>query len=69
MQSLGLNIVEMVKKEKMKKLEFDLQGVTIGEMIICPVCNYVGKNKKGSAKVFKDSFKCFSCGIWRKING
>ena len=62
-------------KEKIQKLESEFKEVIIGEgaghLFICPFCNYSSrKNSKGSAKVFDDDglvFKCFSCGIWRKI--
>ena len=72
MQSLGLEIIKVAQKEKTMQLEAELKdivsGNSKGEMFVCPICNYVSsKNKKGTAKMFDDSFKCFACGIWRKV--
>ena len=75
MQKLNVNIINEAKKMKIKKLEKDLEYITTfptGQMIMCPFCNYQSKkNNKGTAKVFQDdtgtSFKCFACGVWRKI--
>lgn len=73
MQSLGLKIIEEVKKVKMQKLESSMKDFLIsnfgGALFICPYCNYESKkNFKGSAKIFQDKFfKCFACGIWRRI--
>ena len=76
MQTLGLQIIKIARKERMKKLEDNMQECLISEgsgyIFICPYCKYESKkNKKGSAKIFEDngmkSFKCFNCGKWRRI--
>lgn len=71
MQTLPTKILEESKKEKMKKLEFELKnfivGSQIGEMIECPRCHYISKNKRFSCKVFENAIKCFACGLWRRI--
>ena len=76
MQKIGSHIIKIVKKIRIKKLEDNLKGEiyyrNAGEIFICPFCKYQSKkNRKGTAKIFKDekstSFKCFACGIWRKI--
>ena len=77
MQKLDIKLVKEAKKEKIKKLEDEMKDIilshNVGEIFICPFCNYSGykKNGKGSAKLFSDNknkfFKCFNCGIWRKI--
>lgn len=73
MQKMGLEIIKMARKEKMEKLENSMKEVMVankdGAVFFCPYCNYSSrKNSKGSAKVFQGKFfKCFSCGIWRKI--
>lgn len=75
MQHLGINIIKQASKGQMKELEQELSEVLANaenrSMIICPLCLYESKNKRGSAKVFIDeqgrSFKCFSCGAWRRF--
>ena len=77
MQKLGIRILDIAKKTKMKKLENELKkeiyGRVVGELFLCPFCKYESKkNRKGTAKLFEDekgirSFKCFSCGRWRKL--
>ncbi len=73
MQRIGVDILDLAKKEKMKKLETTLKGVSAGEVILCPSCNYSSpKNRRGSAKIFDNgtkgkALKCFSCGIWRRL--
>jgi len=75
MQKLNVDIINEAKKMKIKQLEENLKYITnfpTGQMIICPFCNYQSKkNNKGTAKIFNDyngtSFKCFACGIWRKV--
>jgi len=73
MQTLDLSILETARAEKMQKLEKQFQDVFIahssGELFICPFCNYSSrKNSKGSSKIFQNKFfKCFHCGIWRRI--
>ncbi len=68
MQRLESNLIEEVKKLKMKKLEKSFEGFEEG-MNLCPLCSYQGKySPKGSLKVFKNgTAKCFSCGIWRQM--
>lgn len=65
---LDEKLLDEVKKVKIKKMEDDIKGLSVG-MNLCPFCKYESrKNRKGSAKVFPDgTFKCFSCGTWRKI--
>ena len=75
MQTINSTIMDEARKEKIKQLEQQLQWVSEvvpGELILCPFCKYESKkNRKGTAKVFENewgrSFKCFACGIWRKI--
>ncbi len=71
MQNIMSIELEAVKNERMKKLDEGLksfiQGSVVGERVLCPVCKYSSKKNKCSAVIFKDSIKCFSCGIWRKI--
>lgn len=72
MQSIDIDLIKQAKKEKIQQLERDIrEGVlsnSPGETFVCPLCNYTSrKNPKGSAKRFQDAFKCFACGIWRKI--
>lgn len=72
MQYLNLDTLKKVRAEKMQKLESEMREVILshekGELFICPFCNYSSKkNKKGSAKMFEDSFCCFSCRAWRRI--
>jgi len=72
MQTLNLSIIKEAKAVKIRSLEIELKNYIsscqIGEMIECPFCHYISKNKKGTAKVFSDNtFKCFNCGIWRKL--
>ena len=70
MQSLGLEIIRQTKKEKMKMMDRKLTGIG-GERVLCPFCKYESKKNKFSGVIFDDgkqrSFKCFSCGIWRRI--
>lgn len=71
MQKLGIEFMTEIKKEKMKVLENELKeyvaGAQVGEMIECPVCHYVSKNKRFSCKVFPSAIKCFACGLWRSL--
>lgn len=71
MQFIPENILSEVRKEKMKKLDDGLRefikGSQVGERIECPVCHYSSRKNKTSAVIFKDSIKCFACGIWRRI--
>jgi len=71
MQQLDKTIIEECKKEKMKKLDVELkkfiQGSQVGERVLCPVCKYSSKKNKMSAVIFKDSIKCFACGLWRRL--
>ena len=75
MQKLNVDILNVAKKMRIKKLEEDLQYITNfppGQLIECPFCHYQSKkNRKGTAKIFKDergtSFKCFACSVWRRI--
>ena len=76
MQRLGLEIIETARSEKIRKLEGVmrevLSGSQNGQMIECFFCHYVSKNKRFSAKVFDQrdgtkAFKCFACGIWRRL--
>jgi len=71
MQKLNVSIINQVKRMEMQQLEKELQQfveANRGEsMCICPFCHYLTKRGKGTAKVFEDSFKCFACGVWRKI--
>ena len=72
MQHLNMDFIKEAKKVRMQSLEKDLRETVLSyspkETFICPICNYSSrKNPKGSAKRFQDSFKCFSCGVWRKI--
>ena len=71
MQQIGLDIITESRKARMKKMEFELSGISAGSFIECPQCHYVGKNKRFSGKIFDNatgkSFKCFACGLWRKL--
>jgi len=72
MQHLNSDFIKLLKKEKMQELETQMKEKILlhgpGELFICPYCSYSSnKNPKGSAKRFDNSFKCFACGIWRKI--
>ena len=75
MQHSGVDLISVVKKFKMQKLESEMKEAVLaegaGHLFICPFCNYSSpKNSKGSAKVFDTDgliFKCFNCGIWREI--
>jgi len=76
MQKLSEYILNSAKKVKIRKLEeklkADIGGRVVGEMFICPYCKYHSKkNSKGTAKFFEDdkqkSFKCFACGVWRRV--
>jgi hypothetical protein len=70
MQQLLGDIITEVKKEKMKKMEFELSKESAG-LVQCPFCMYESKNKRFSGKIFQSeegkTFKCFACGIWRKL--
>ncbi len=63
--------INEAKRERMKKLDEGLkkfiQGSVIKERVICPKCNYQSKKNRCSAIIFKDSIKCFACGMWRRI--
>ncbi len=71
MQSLGLDIIKQIKSVKLKKMEFELKQETTGALIECPFCHYVTKKKRFTGKIFENEqgkcFKCFACGIWRKL--
>ena len=71
MQLLPPEILSQARAEKMKKLDDALQdfikGSQVGERVECPKCHYSSRKNKFSAVVFKDSIKCFACGLWRKI--
>lgn len=72
MQFMDNEIIEEVKKAKMKKLFLDLSKESVGSMIECPECKYISpKTKRPSAKIFDNSIgrtiKCFNCGLWRKL--
>ena len=71
MQHLQSSILDKIKSIKMKELEGQFRNFIEANrnstMVICPICNYQNKNGRGTAKVFEDSFKCFSCGVWRRI--
>ncbi len=72
MQTLNLKIIKLAKAVKLKMLEDTLRdyvsGCQVGELITCPFCHYIGKNKRGTAKVFpNNTFKCFACGEWRML--
>lgn len=73
MQSIGLEIIKDCKKAKLKQMEFKLKDEQAGGFVECPQCHYIGKNKRFTGKIFEDkngrSFKCFACGLWRKLNG
>ncbi len=68
---LNEDFMKEIKKVKMKKMEFELQGQSSGSFVECPQCKYISKNKRFSGKIFDNedgkSFKCFACGLWRKI--
>jgi hypothetical protein len=70
MQQLLGEIITQVKKERMKQMELELKQETSG-MVQCPFCMYESKNKRFSGKIFESdegkTFKCFACGIWRKL--
>ena len=70
MQSLGIDLSH-IKKQKMRMLEINLEGIQTGVLFECPICHYISKNKRFSAKMFEDeqgrSFKCFACSSWRKL--
>jgi hypothetical protein len=71
MQLLPTEIISQAREEKMKSLDKELKefvkGCVVGERILCPRCQYSSKKNKCSAVIFKDSIKCFACGLWRKI--
>ena len=75
MQKLGIDLIKEINKVKIQKLEAEMSEIVLaegtGHLFICPFCNYSSpKNSKGSAKCFDDDgiiFKCFHCGIWRKV--
>jgi len=75
MQSIEhLKIMKKLKYSRMRKFQVEfpeLKDCELGSMIICPECNYISKNGKGTAKIYKygrgKSLKCFCCGIWRKL--
>ena len=71
MQFLPNEILSESRKEKMKQMEFELNSENVGALIECPFCHYQTKIKRFTGKIFQDdfgkSFKCFACGIWRKI--
>ena len=71
MQHLNLNIINVAKKARLKQLEEGLILCMNSERVDCPFCHYVSKNKQFSGKIFVNgndrSFKCFACGIWRKL--
>lgn len=71
MQFLPPEILLEARKEKMQKLDAELkvfiQGSQVGERVLCPKCQYTSNKNKTSAVIFKDSIKCFSCGLWRRI--
>ena len=68
---LPKELLNQVRKEKLQKMEFELQGETSGSFVECPQCHYIGKNKRFTGKIFEDSngrsFKCFACGLWRRL--
>jgi hypothetical protein len=73
---MNIRVLELAKRTKMSQLEDQLKDYfkdlnTNGEPIDCPFCHYVSKNKRFSGKLWvKDghkTFKCFSCGKWRRI--
>ena len=73
---MNIDLLDEIKKVKMKGLEAEMKNIILSEgagyIFICPYCNYTSeKNSKGSAKIFDDNrnkfFKCFACGIWRKV--
>ncbi len=76
MQRLGLDIIEEARKIRMRLLEKELAKGLIGasnrEMILCPLCKYITKRGRPSARIFiqedkSTAFKCFSCGAWRRL--
>lgn len=71
MQYLPKEILSQARLEKMKVLTDELKkfivGSKVGERVECPFCHYSSKKNKFSAVVFENSIKCFSCGIWRRI--
>ena len=75
MQTLDLDIFKRVKALKVRELETELRegfaGCMNKERCACPFCQYSSKKNKHSGVIFVDgsrkSFKCFSCGIWRRI--
>lgn len=72
MQVLGGEIIRIAQRKKMINLEAELKefigSCQEGEMIICPLCKYHDKRGKGTAKVYPNkTFKCFSCGAWRRL--
>lgn len=72
MQQLNLKILKLAQAVKLKALEDTLReyiaGCQVGEQIECPLCHYIGKNKRGTARIFSNNtFKCFACGEWRQL--
>jgi len=71
MQFLPTEIISQARAEKMKKLDAELkefiQGSQEGERVLCPKCKYSSKKNRCSAVIFKNSIKCFACGMWRRI--
>jgi len=68
---LDKNLLSEIKKAELKLMEFQLKNENIGSNVECPSCHYISKNKRFSGKIFQNeegkSFKCFSCGLWRKL--
>jgi len=71
MQLLPEKIIFEARREKMKELDNAMKefviGAVPGERIECPRCHYSSRKNKFSAVRFKNAIKCFSCGLWRKI--
>jgi hypothetical protein len=76
MQRMNTKVMALAERTKMRQLENELRDYfsgsnTDGEPIDCPFCHYVSKNKRFSGKLWvkdgKKTFKCFSCGEWRRL--
>lgn len=77
MQQLPTKLLAEIKGMRVKKLEkqFEhLRNFNNGDKVSCPFCGSgEGRKRKYNfvAKVFENPngkcFKCFSCGIWRRL--
>ena len=76
MNNLWSAILKESKNKKMKAVEQEISYLNeepIDAKVECPFCHYQSKRGAVSGKIFEDkqdhskAFKCFNCGIWRKL--